>query len=157
MQNIEFYPTSFKANTTATDMECYTVASMEPNYLWYKDTDFDIHIGDTYREKDFSKATQMPLSSGFVLYPNILDVAQQVYELNSMKTNPFPYVMVKCVIPRRSSYYDGTERGGRLFCAVCAERIKVEGWKNVGEREWHTVLEGDDGERYNNYFNIITE
>lgn len=154
---IEFYPTSIEANIAGIDMVCYTIASMEPHYLWYKGSDFDIHIGDTYRERNFRQATQMPLSSGFVLYPNILDAAQKAYELNSMKGDPFPYVMVKCVIPCRSRYYNDTEQGGKLFSTVCAERIKVEGWKKVGEREWHTVLEGDDGERYNTYFNIITE
>lgn len=157
MENIEFYPTSFRANTAFTDIECFIPASMEPGCLWYKGTDFDIHIGDTYCEKNFMQATQMPLSSGFVLYRNVLDAAEMTYRLNCMKSSPFPYVMVKCVIPCKSRYYEGTERGGKLFNALCTERIKVLAWKKVGGKEWIETVDGDDKEKYNNYFNIVTE
>lgn len=160
MQTTEFYPTSNKALIAYGDITCYVTASLEPEHIYYKTTDFDIRVGETYRDNNFKPKVISPSISGFVAYTNIFDAVKVAKCLNQTGYgDPFPNIVVKCVIPAGSRYFDGTPRGENLFTAMCAERIKIVAWKKAGAPGgWHTECNMEEvPDRYPGCSGIVVE
>lgn len=139
------FPTTDKPKVAENDIVCYKVVQVPSNGhkmhpLWHFHSRI-YELGKVYNEKrfDIKKSKLLGLSAvtfGFHSYIRESHARYNMLRLENCTTNKI--IILKCVIPKGSLYYEGSSGETTSIEEYCSNKIKPVAWCTLHSK-WHEV------------------